>query len=115
MDVLDGCHQIIGRIHIDTLLDGRAQLRGIPELFMQVRGLFQMLRLEVVGPEDEQLFLGQVRLLFLNADEARIGIVIGRLCRAARSIIFLVIDSAASAAMLAGGRVVDAAGRHSGR
>src|SRR5687768_1695455 len=72
-DVADLLHrslEIRGSLRIDALLVLAAQLRGLPERVVEVRVLLEVLRLEVVGPEDEQLLLAELRVLLLHVDRA---------------------------------------------
>src|SRR4029079_10253342 len=70
VDLIDHVEELLavrgvgGRLHLRDLLV------RVPEHLMQVRDLFEVLRLEVVVPEDVEVVLDQLRALFLDMDGA---------------------------------------------
>ena len=62
--LLDALHQLLGMAQVHLDLAGGAELRRPPEQVVQLGELFQVRRLEVVRPEDEQLGLGNPGLLW---------------------------------------------------
>ena len=56
--LLDALHQLLGMAQVHLDLAGGAEFRRPPEQVVQLGELFQMRRLEVVRPEDEELGLG---------------------------------------------------------
>ena len=74
MHLLDALHQLLGMAQVHLDLAGGAELRCPPEQVVQLGELFQVRRLEVVRPEDEQLGLGDPGLLLLDGVIAAEGV-----------------------------------------
>ena len=70
MDIFDSVHQFGGVFEADLDLDRRTELGGFPERVVQVWKFFEVNRLEIIGPEDQQLFLCNVRLFLFDRDVA---------------------------------------------
>ncbi len=74
-------HQLIGVLRADFNFARRTQFGGLPKNIVEVGKLLQMRRVEVVGPQNEQIAFGLLSLLFFDCDEAAEGVVIGDLGR----------------------------------
>jgi hypothetical protein len=63
VDFLNSGHQLLSLALIDVHFAGAAELCGFPESVVKVGECRQVLRLEVVGPKDQEFFLGLLCLL----------------------------------------------------
>ena len=64
VDFLHCCHQLFGFALIDVHLAGAAELRRFPEGVVEIGEGCQVLRLEVVGPKNQEFFLGFLGFIF---------------------------------------------------
>ena len=79
--VVNGLHSLekfVGFALVHMNLAGAAELGGIPECGVQLGECSQVLRLEVIGPENQQLLLGLLSLLLLDRHKAGVGVFVGR-------------------------------------
>ena len=79
MDLFDGSHQLLSLALIDVHLAGAAEFRRFPEGVVKIWECCQMLRLEIVGPENQQFLLGLLGLILLDGHEPGEGVVVGGL------------------------------------
>src|SRR6186997_3155808 len=70
VDRVDHQEQLLRRADIKRLLHLRGLLRGLPERLVDARMLLEVLRLEVVAPEDVEMMLHELRALLLDVDAA---------------------------------------------
>ena len=61
---------------IDVLLDEGSQLAGLPDQLVEIRILGKVLRLEVVGPDHQEVVLGPLGVLLLDDHAASQGVVV---------------------------------------
>ena len=66
MDLFHGVHQLVGGLEAHVHLEGGAELGCLPEDLMDLGVGLEVMGLEEVGPQNQELFLAQVRLLFLD-------------------------------------------------
>ena len=59
---------------VDVNLAGAAKFRRFPEGVVEIGECRQVLRLEVVGPKDQEFVLGLLRFIFLDRNEASKGV-----------------------------------------
>ena len=69
-ELLDGHFELGGRLGVDVLLVLPGELQQLPDLVVEVGVGGQVLRLEVVGPDDLDLALDLLGVLFLDPDAA---------------------------------------------
>src|ERR671936_1997121 len=65
VDLVDQVEQLLGVGDVGRGLDLRRLLVGVPEQIVEVRDLVDVLRLEVVVPEDVEVMLDELGALFL--------------------------------------------------
>jgi hypothetical protein len=77
VDFLNGSHQFLsfGLVNVD--LAGAAEFGGFPEGVVQIGEGGQVLRLEIVGPQDQQFLFGLLSFLLLDGHVATEGVVVG--------------------------------------
>jgi len=115
VDFLNGSHQFLSFGLIDVHLAGTAEFGCFPEGVVEIREGGEVIRLEVVGPEDHQLLLGLGGFLFLDRDITRKGVVVGRQCssitscRSLHALEFFSHGENGFRCNASGGRVIDAA------
>src|SRR5439155_6138564 len=110
-DVRDLLHrglEVRGGLRVDALLVLRAELRGLPEGVVELRVLLEMLRLEVVAPEDEQFLLADLGVLLLDRDRSDVEVPAGVVVAGRTGDLFDHLRDRVRR-NLRGGRVVDAA------
>ena len=76
VDLLHVGHQRFGVVQAALHLHVAALLGSLPEDVVELGVGLDVVGLDEVGPQDQQLFLGQVRLLFLDRGVAREGVVV---------------------------------------
>src|SRR5688572_10870789 len=67
-DVVRRLQEIFRGWQVDLLTGLRGRLEGLPHEVVQLRERLQVIRLEVVAPEDPDLVLRDLRMLFLHKD-----------------------------------------------
>ena len=70
MDFFNGSHQFLSFALVDVHLAGTAEFGRFPEGVVEVRKRCQVIGLEIVRPEDQQLLLGFLGLIFLDGDKS---------------------------------------------
>ena len=74
VDLFDSGHQLLCNLDACMNLCFGAELRCVPEGGVKVRVCLEMWWLEVVGPQNEEFFLRELRLLLFDGDVARLGV-----------------------------------------
>ena len=101
VDFLNSSEKLFRFALVDVHLAGAAKFRSFPEGVVEIGERCQVLGLEVVGPEDQEFFLGLLGFIFLDRNEASKGVessvVISSRSRSLKRLELLVIASTASA------------------
>src|SRR5207247_4821912 len=70
-DVVGRLQEVLGRLEVDLLTGLRAGLERLPHEIVEFGERLQVLRLEVIAPEDSNLVLGDLRVLLFRRDITR--------------------------------------------
>jgi len=74
VDFLNSSEKLFRFALVDVHLAGAAKFRSFPEGVVEIGERGQVLGLEVVGPEDQEFFLGLLGFIFLDRNEASKGV-----------------------------------------
>ena len=81
VDFFNSSHQFLGFALVDVHLAGAAKLGRFPEGVVEIGERGEVLWLEVVGPKDQEFFLGLLGFVFFDRNEAGEGVVVsGKRC-----------------------------------
>ena len=74
VDFLNSSEKLFRFALVDVHLAGAAKFRRFPEGVVEIGERGQVLGLEVVGPKDQEFFLGLLGFIFLDRNEASKGV-----------------------------------------